>query len=141
MAYGYWKLGIHERDAVFHQLFRKHPFCGNYAVMAGLATVIELLQDWRFTEEDANYLQRLRAPNGSPLFSAEFLDYLKELRFSCDIDAIPEGTLIFPHEPLLRVKGPLLQGQLLESTLLNIVNFQTLIATKTARVCQAAKGD
>ena len=141
MAYGYWKLGIHEREAVFHQLFRKHPFRSQYAVLAGLANAIDFLQHWHFKEEDVNYLRGLRAPNGTVLFTDEFLDYLKELRFSCDIDAIPEGFIVFPHEPLLRVKGPLLQAQLVESTLLNIINFQTLIATKAARVYQAANGD
>ncbi|MEO8400233.1 MAG: nicotinate phosphoribosyltransferase [Gammaproteobacteria bacterium] len=141
MAYGYWKLGIHEREAVFHQIFRKQPFRGNYSVACGLGSVIEFLQEWRFAEDDLSYLQTLRAFNGSVLFSNEFLDYLRDLRFSCDIDAVLEGNIVFPHEPLLRVKGPLLQCQLLESTLLNIINFQTLIATKAARVCQACDGD
>lgn len=141
MAYGYWKLGLHEREAVFHLIFRKQPFRSNYSVACGLATVIEFLENWRFTEDDLSYLHGLRAPDSTPLFTPDFLDYLKDLRFTCDIDAIPEGTVVFPHEPLLRVKGPLLQGQLLESTLLNIINFQTLIATKAARVCQAAQGE
>jgi len=141
MAYGYWKLNIHEREAVFHQIFRKQPFKGDYSVACGLATVVEFLQDWHFKEDDIDYLRELKAPNDSPLFTSDFLDYLKNLRFSCDIDAIPEGTLVFPHEPLLRVKGPLLQCQLIESTLLNIINFQTLIATKASRVCLAALGD
>src|SRR5579872_2098236 len=141
MAYGYWKLGIHEREAVFHQIFRKQPFKGDYSVACGLATVIEFLQDWHFEEEDIDYLRSLNAVNGHPLFTSDFLDYLKNVRFSCDIDAIPEGTVVFPHEPLLRVKGPLLQCQLIESTLLNIINFQTLIATKASRVCLAACGD
>lgn len=141
MAYGYWKLHIHEREAVFHQIFRKQPFGGNYSLACGLATVIEFLQDWHFGEEDIDYLRGLTAQNGTPLFTADFLDYLKNLRFTCDMDAIPEGTVVFPHEPLLRVKGPLLQCQLIESTLLNIINFQTLIATKASRVCIAASGD
>ena len=141
MAYGYWKLGMHEREAVFHQIFRKQPFGGNYVIHCGLDSVIDFLENWHFADTDLQYLATLRAPNGEPLFTLEFLDYLSTLRFTCDIDAIPEGTLVFPHEPLLRVKGPLLQGQLLESTLLNIINFQTLIATKSARICQAAAGD
>lgn len=141
MAYGYWKLGIHEREAVFHQIFRKNPFGGNYTVVAGLATVIEFLKGWRFEADDLTYLGGLNAPDGSRLFPAEFLAYLRDLRFTCDVDAIPEGTVVFPHEPLLRIKGPLLQGQLIESTLLNIVNFQSLIATKATRVCRAALGD
>lgn len=141
MAYGYWKLGIHARDAVFHLIFRKHPFGGNYAVTCGLATVIEFLQAWQFKEDDLAYLRSLRIAEGEALFPEEFLNYLKTLRFTCHIDAIPEGTVVFPHEPLLRITGPLLQGQLLESTLLNLINFQTLIATKAARVCQVANGE
>lgn len=141
MAYGYWKLGLHDREAVFHLIFRKYPFHGNYAVACGLGTVIDFLKDWHITEDELAYLSDLSAPNGTPLFTADFIEYLRQLRFTCDIDAIPEGTVVFPHEPLLRIKGPLLQGQLLESTLLNIINFQTLIATKAARVYQAAKGD
>jgi nicotinate phosphoribosyltransferase len=141
MAYGYWKLNIHEREAVFHQIYRKNPFRGNYAVACGLGTVIEFLQNLRFQDDDLNYLAELKAPDGTLLFTADFLDYLRNLQFSCDIDAIPEGTVVFPHLPLLRITGPLLQGQLIESTLLNIVNFQSLVATKAARVCLAAEGD
>lgn len=141
MAYGYWKLGMHERQAVFHLIFRKFPFQSNYALMCGLASVIDFLETWHFSEEDLDYLRTLYTKEGTPLFSPDFLDYLSQLKFSCDIDAIPDGTVIFPDEPLLRVTGPILQGQLIESTLLNLVNFQTLIATKAARVRQAAKGD
>jgi nicotinate phosphoribosyltransferase len=141
MAYGYWKWGLHEREAVFHSIFRKNPFGGNYAITCGLATAIDFLKDWRFQAEDLAYLANLRLPNQEKLFPKEFLIYLKNLCFSCDVEAILEGTLVFANEPLLRIKGPLLQGQLLESTLLNIINFQTLIATKASRVCQAAQGD
>lgn len=141
MAYGYWKLNIHEREAVFHQIFRKNPFGGNYAVACGLGTVIDFLSHLRFQDDDLSYLEGLTSPNGKPLFTVDFLDYLRNLRFTCDVDAIPEGTVVFPHQPLLRITGPLLQGQLIESTLLNLVNFQTLIATKASRVCQAAQGD
>ncbi len=141
MAYGYWKLGIHDRKAVFQLIFRKNPFQSNYAIACGLATVIDFLKDWHFADDDLEYLQTLYAANGKPLFTAEFLDYLRQLRFECDVDAIPEGTLVFAQEPLIRITGPLLQCQLLESTLLNIINFQTLIATKASRVYQAAQGD
>lgn len=141
MAYGYWKLGIHDREAVFQLIFRKNPFRGNYALACGLQSVIDFIQDWHFSADDIAYLATLTTQNGEALFPAEFLRYLAELRVTCDIDAIPEGTIVFPHEPLLRIKGPLLQGQLLESTLLNLINFQTLIATKASRVCQAAAGD
>lgn len=141
MACGYWKLGIHEREAVFHAIFRKQPFDGGYTVACGLATVVEFLQDWQFADDDLAYLRMLNSPNGSPLFPEDFLKYLGNLRFTCDVDAMAEGTVVFPNEPLLRIKGPLLQCQLIESALLNIVNFQSLIATKAARVCRAAKGD
>jgi nicotinate phosphoribosyltransferase len=140
MAYGYWQLNMHDHEAVFHLVFRNHPFKGNYTVACGLDSVIDLLQNWRFTDEDVNYLQSLRAANGSPLFSSAFLAYLLTLRFSCDIDAVPEGTIVFPQQPLIRVKGPLIEAQILESVLLNIINFQTLIATKASRICHVAKG-
>jgi nicotinate phosphoribosyltransferase len=140
MAYGYWKLGMHDREAVFQLIFRKNPFRGNYAVACGLGNVIEFLQNWHFSPDDLAYLATLSA-NDEPLFPEEFLTYLGQLQFSCDIDAILEGTVVFPHEPLIRIKGPLLQGQLIESTLLNLINFQTLIATKASRVCQAAAGE
>jgi nicotinate phosphoribosyltransferase len=140
MACGYWQLGMHDREAVFQLIFRKNPFRGNYAVACGLANVIDFLRNWRFSAEEIAYLGTLSA-HGKPLFPAAFLTYLSELKFTCDIDAVPEGTVVFPHEPLIRIKGPLLQGQLLESTLLNIINFQTLIATKASRVCLAAEGE
>lgn len=141
MAYGYWRLGLHEREAVFHLLFRKAPFNGNYALCCGLGSVIDYLQDWKFSSDDLAYLATLKNPNNKKLFPKAFLEYLRKLKFKCDIDAIPEGTIVFPHEPLLRIQGPLVQCQLLETALLNIINFQTLIATKASRVYFAAKGD
>lgn len=141
MAYGYWKLKMHERCAVFQLIFRRNPFRGNYAVACGLASVVEFLQNWQFSEDDLAYLGQLRAPQGHVLFPHEFLDYLKTLRFTGNVDAILEGTVVFPQEPLLRITAPLIQGQLLESTLLNLINFQTLIATKAARICQVAGDD
>ncbi len=141
MAYGYWKLGMHEREAVFHQFYRKHPFGGNYAVACGLATLVDFLNHWHFSSDDIAYLRSLQSPNQKPLFTDDFLDYLSTLRLTCDVAAVPEGELVFANEPMVRIKGPLIQGQLLESTILNIMNFQTLIATKASRVYQAAKGD
>src|SRR4029078_4052971 len=88
-----------------------------------------------------DYLATLKNPGGDPLFSQSFLDYLGNLTFSCDIDAIPEGTVVFANEPILRIQGPILQCQLIETALLNMMNFQTLIATKASRVCRAAQGD
>lgn len=141
MAYGYWKNGVHEREAVFHQNFRKNPFGGGFTLAAGLSEVIDWLENLRFDEEDLAYLASLVGNDGEPLFEKAFLDYLRDMRFSCDVDGIPEGTVVFPQEPLLRVKGPLLQAQLVETALLTMLNFQTLIATKAARVCLAARGE
>jgi nicotinate phosphoribosyltransferase len=141
MAYGYWKSGLAEREAAFHLFFRRHPFDGGYTVACGLGTVIEYIDGWRFPADDLQYLQSLTGADGKPLFETAFLDYLGRLEFSCDIDAVPEGTVVHPQEPLVRLRGPILQCQILETPLLNIVNFQTLVATKTARICWAAQGD
>ncbi len=138
MAYGYWKNQVHEREAVFHLFFRKNPFNSGFSVACGLADVIEYIAAFRFDEDELLYLGSLTGNDGQPLFEGGFLEYLRKLQFTCDVNAIPEGTLVFPHEPLVRVRGPILQCQLLETALLNIVNFQTLIATKAARVCHAA---
>ena len=141
MAYGYWKTGHHDREAIFHLFFRTHPFGGGFTVAAGLATAIEYLDGLRLDPEDLAYLAGLRGNDERPLFEPAFLDYLARVRLDCDVHAIPEGTIVFPHEPLLRVTGPLVQAQLLETALLNIVNFQTLVATKAARVALAARGE
>jgi nicotinate phosphoribosyltransferase len=141
MAYGYWKTGCHDREAVFHLFFREHPFGGGFAVAAGLATVAEYLEGLRFDRDDLAYLAGLRGNDDRPLFEPAFFDYLAHIRLECDVHGIPEGTIVFPHEPLLRVTAPLLQAQLLETALLCIVNFQTLVATKAARVALAARGE
>jgi len=141
MAYGYWKHRRQEEQAVFNLFFRKHPFGGGYTIAAGLQTAVEYLDGFHFDAEDIDYLGTLDGNDGKALFEQGFLDFLAELEFACDVDAIPEGTVVFPHEPLLRIRGPLIQAQLLETALLNIINFQTLIATKAARICHAAQGD
>lgn len=141
MAYGYWKSRTHEKEAVFHMFFRKHPFKSGFSIACGLSDVIEYVSGLSFSEDDLAYLATLTGSDGQPLFEAGFLDYLKTLQWSLDIDGVPEGTVVFPSEPLLRVHGPLLQCQILETALLNLVNFQTLIATKAARVCLAARGE
>jgi len=140
MAYGYWKTGCHDREAAFHLFFREHPFGGGFTVAAGLATVAEYLEGLRFDRDDLAYLASLRGNDDGPLFEPAFFDYLAQMRLECDVHGIPEGTIVFPHEPLLRVTAPLLQAQLLETALLCIVNFQTLVATKAARVALAARG-
>jgi nicotinate phosphoribosyltransferase len=141
MAYGYWKTGLSEREAVFHLFFRKNPFGGGYAIAAGLDEAIDYLRAFRFEQGDVNFLETLTGNDGAPLFERAFLDYLQQMEFACNVDAVPEGTAVFPHAPMLRVRGPLLQAQLIETPLLNILNFQTLIATKSARVCYAAQGE
>jgi nicotinate phosphoribosyltransferase len=140
MAYGYWKKQMLRHEAIFHLSFRQQPFNGGYAIACGLTDAIDFLQNFEFRSDDLAYLAELHGSDGVPLFESKFLDYLQTLRFACDIDAIPEGNVVFPHEPLLRVSGSLLQCQLFETALLNIINFQTLIATKSARICLAAKG-
>jgi len=141
MAYGYWKNGLYDRPAVFHLFFRKNPFKGHYAIAAGLELAIDYLQHLKFDKEDIQYLGQQKGANGKTLFDESFLNYLQRMNFSCDVEAIPEGTVVFPNEPLLRIKGPLLQAQLVETALLNILNFSTLIATKASRVVTAAQGD
>lgn len=140
MADGYFAVDMHEQEACFHLYFRKPPFGSGYTIAAGLAPVIEFLEEFSFDESDIAYLRTLKGSDGKALFHGDFLTYLGDLEFSCDIDAVEEGTPVFANEPLLRVKGPILQCQLLETVLLNILNFQTLIATKSARVSQAAEG-
>ena len=140
MAYGYWKSGMTGHEGVFHLHFRKNPFKGGYALACGLQTAVEYLQAFRFDKSDLDFLATITGNDGKPLFERAFLDYLGKLEFSCDVDAIPEGRLVFPHEPLIRIKGPLIQCQLLETPLLNIMNFSTLIATKSARINGASRG-
>jgi nicotinate phosphoribosyltransferase len=103
--------------------------------------VVDYLQDFHYSASDLAYLETLQDACGEPYFSREFLDYLGKMKFSCSVDAVPEGTVVFPYEPLLRIQGPLIQCQLMESPFLNLINFSTLIATKASRVCLAAKGD
>jgi nicotinate phosphoribosyltransferase len=140
MAYAYWKNGLAEREAVFHLSFRHPPFGGQFAIACGLSYAVDFLRGLKFTDDDLDYLASLTVGDGGPLFEPDFLRYLRQLEIRCDVDAVVEGTAVFAGEPLLRVRGPLLQGQIMETPLLNMVNFQTLIATKAARVCRAAAG-
>ncbi len=140
MAYGYWKLGMADREAVFHLHFRRPPFGGGFCVAAGIEAAAELCQALRFEPQDLAYLETLRGNDGAPLFEPAFLDHLAALRFDGELWGLPEGCPVFAQEPLLRVQAGILLCQLLETPLLNVVNFQTLIATKAARVCAAAAG-
>lgn len=138
MAQGYWQSGKNATEACFHMYFRDYPFKGGFAVACGMAQLAELVDTFAFSEEDRAYLASLDAPGGGKLFDPAFLEQLADYHLSVDIDAVPEGTVVFPHEPLVRVTGPITDCQLIETALLNCVNFETLIATKAARVCLAA---
>jgi len=147
MAYAAWKEGIAEREACFTATFRKNPFGGGFTVAAGLEHVVDLIESWRFGEEDLAYLAAFPAvpgtagePGGGPLFEPGFVEMLRRLVLELDVDAVPEGTVVFPHEPLLRICGPVVPGMLLESAVLAILNFQSLVATKAARLCLSAAG-
>ncbi|MDR1058151.1 MAG: nicotinate phosphoribosyltransferase, partial [Treponema sp.] len=131
MAQGYWKKKMNGR-AVFEMFFRRQPFGGGFSVFAGLGTLLEQLQGFTFSAEDLEYL------GGLGVFDGAFLGYLKEFRFSGSLWAMDEGTVIFPQEPIIRVMGSLIECQIIEGMLLNIINFQSLIATKTARVWLAS---
>src|SRR5437879_5475555 len=141
MAYGYWKTGKADQEAVFHLLFRKQPFEGGFTLACGLADSLRYLLGFKFEKPDLEYLGQLKGNDGRRLFEPAFLKYLGWLKLRWDVDAIPEGTVVFPQEPLLRVRGSILQAQLVETALLNLLNFQSLIATKAARVRLAAQGD
>jgi nicotinate phosphoribosyltransferase len=141
MACAYWKSGTTDKEAAFHLTFRNPPFEGGFTVASGLETAIEWIKAFHFSDSDLEYLATIPGRDKRPLFGKDFLDYLRKFQFACDVDAVPEGTVVFPHEPLVRVQGPLLQAQLLETPLLNFLNFQSLIATKAARICLAARGE
>jgi len=141
MSQGYLAAGRGEDRAVFHLFFRKLPFGGGFAIAAGMEPALEWLKAARFDESDVAYLASLRAADGSALFAPVFLERLRGFRFGIDVDMVAEGTAVFPHEPLVRVEGPLWHCQLAETALLTIINFQTLIATKAARMVHAAAGD
>jgi nicotinate phosphoribosyltransferase len=141
MAYAYWKSGVGRKEAAFNLFYRKNPFGGGFAIACGLEDVVDFLNRFRFSDSDLDYLGQLMGNDGQALFEKAFLGYLRELRFTCDLDAIPEGTMVFPNEPLVRIAGPIIECQILETPLLNQINFQTLIATKAARLCHATLGE
>lgn len=132
MANGYFEAGMADDIAYFDMFFRRIPDNGGYAIMAGLEQVIKYLDDLEFTDEDIEYL---RSKN---MFSEKFLKYLADFRFECDVWAVPEGTPIFPHEPLITVRGPVMQAQFVETMILLLVSHQSLIATKASRIVRAA---
>ena len=134
MLAGYLREGMAAKPAVFDLYFRTNPFGGGYAVFAGLETALDSLANLAFLPEEIDYLRRL------DLFAPDVLEYFRQFRFKGTIIAPPEGSVVFAHEPLLSVVGTLAEAQLVETMLLNIINFQTLVATKAARICHAAAG-
>lgn len=134
MMQGYFKTG-NNRTVIFDAFYRKNPCDGAYAIACGLEQVIDYIKNLHFSDEDIAYLKGLN------IFDEDFLEYLRNFKFTGDIYAIPEGTVVFPKEPLVKVIAPIIEAQLVETAILNIVNHQSLIATKAARVCYAAKGD
>ena len=140
MAAGYWKLGRTDEQAIFTLSFRQAPFGGGFTVAAGLEGVVAFIERFRFAPDELDHLAGLRGSDDKPLFEPAFIAHLADLRLRVDVDAVPEGTVVFPHEPLVRVTGSLLEAQLLETALLNLVNFPTLAATKAAHVTLAAGG-
>ena len=134
MMYGYFKTGMRDNLATFDMFYRSKDATTHYAIMAGLEQLIEYLENLRFDEESLSYLRSLN------IFDEDFLDELRNFEFHGDVYAVPEGTIVFPGEPLIRVTAPIFEAQLVETALLNIINHQTLIATKASRVVQAAEG-
>lgn len=134
MANGYFEHGLKDEIAYFDMFFRKVPDNGGFAIMAGLKQVIDYIENLKFSDEDIKFL---RSKN---IFCEEFLSYLKDFKFACDVWAIPEGTPIFPHEPIITVRGPVIQAQFIETMVLLSINHQSLIATKANRIVRAAEG-
>jgi len=141
MAQGYFREGKQDMQASFTYSFRENPFGGGFALFAGIEEMRKQLSEWRFSEKDRCWLATIKAEDGTDLFGADFLDWLGAQRANFDLAAAPEGSIVFAREPLVRVTGPLITCQLLETTLMNRLNFETLIATKAARCYVAAGGD
>lgn len=135
MMQGYFKNVAQNETVIFDAFYRSNPMDGGYAISCGLEQVIDYIKNLHFSEEDISYLESLG------IFDRDFLEYLRDFRFTGDIYALPEGTVMFPREPMIKVIAPIMQAQLIETAILNIMNHQSLIATKASRVCYAAKGD
>lgn len=135
MMNGYIKNGVDKNTVVFDLFFRRNPCRNSYTIIAGIEQVIDYIENIHFDDKALNYLRSL------DLFDDEFISYLKDLKFTGTIYCVEEGSIMFPHEPILRVKASAVEAQLIETALLNIINFQSLIATKASRICSAAKGD
>ena len=134
MANGYFETGMADDIAYFDMFFRRVPDGGGYAIMAGVEQMVDYLKKLKFTDEDIEFLR------SKQIFCEDFLEYLRNFKFSCDVWAVPEGTPIFPHEPIVTVRGPVMQAQFVETMILLTINNQSLIATKANRIVRAAKG-
>lgn len=134
MGNGYFKQGMKDQIVIFDLFFRRIPDDGGFAIVCGLEQVVQYIENLHFTEDELAYLTNKK------IFSPDFIDYLRHFEFHCDIWAIPEGTPVFPNEPLIRVRGPIIEAQLIETMLLVTINHQSLIATKTNRIVRTAKG-
>ena len=140
MAQGYWESGMMGGEGCFNVFFRDAPFKGGYGIACGIGQIADLVENFVYDDASIDYLAGVQAPGGGAMFKPGFLEYLRDFRMHVDVWAIPEGELVFAREPMVRVQGPLIDCQLIETALLNLVNFQTLVATKTARVVHAAEG-
>ena len=140
MAQGFWEAGLADGQACFNAFFRDNPFDGGFAVCCGTGQLADLVENFVFEDDAIDFLASVQAPGGGPMFKPGFLEYLRNHRLDLTIHAVPEGQLVFGREPMVRVEGPVIDCQLIETALLNLVNFQTLVATKTARVVRAAEG-
>jgi nicotinate phosphoribosyltransferase len=140
MALGHFRRADRDLEAAFHLFFRAHPFGGGFALACGIEAAVDHVARLRFESEDLDYLASLGGDDERPLFADDFLGMLRDWRFRGDVDAVAEGTVVFANEPLVRVVGPILDAQLIETALLNQINFPTLVATKAARLVESAAG-
>jgi nicotinate phosphoribosyltransferase len=138
MAQVYWAEGMADWEGVFHYFYRTAPRAGGYSIVCGLEPLVDYFSNLVFEAGDLDYLARIPGADGKPLFSPAFLRSLDGLKFDCDVDAAPEGTVIFPNEPIVRVKGPLLAAQIVETAILNMCNYASAVATQASRICWAA---
>lgn len=141
MAQGLWKSGIHESDAVFYLTFSRTLSDCPYIIACGLYHVIRYLQEFHYSQGTVGYLDEMVDSQGEPYFDKEFLRYLDNLRHTCSVDAVPEGTLVFPGEPVIKISGPLLQCQMLKFQVTSYINFASLVATQSSLICRAAEDD
>ncbi|MCL2632145.1 MAG: nicotinate phosphoribosyltransferase [Coriobacteriia bacterium] len=139
-AQAYFINGKSELEGSFYMHFRSNPFSGGYTVACGMQQIVDFIESFAFSDDDIDYLRSLRTASGGAMFNNDFLTYLAQMHLEVDVDAVLEGSLIFPYEPIVRVTGSMLQAQIIETPLLNQVGYQTLIATRAARICEVAEG-